>query len=724
MVGSGSSKILTVSYGTFSCTLEGFDDPFSTMRGIAEYFRDLAADDRYFGAEPPTPDAEMLHRIAEREIQRRVESRVQGDGIVLRQLDTGLVEDEDDAPAAEIIEADTPAPKTREASAAPAAPEPAPEPEAEPEAEVEPVEVEVAKDNTIEEKLSRIRAVVERSRSRDLGAAAVVAAEAEDADDEAMEADMSPGFAGDIDATLISQVIAEQDDGYDRVAPGEDTADAAPAWDFSEDATAEEETSEPDEEPEVEDSVEEIEVSLDAHGADETHVPETADRGDDAAGQADMVDEDEDEEDADAVTGAAIAKILAADAEDGDTKASDMPTPAFEEGLDETPEITLEMDGGADSPDASRDADETDDLWAEKDTQATEAFDEFDADEIEDAAEADDMPGADEDGRTLDIDADDLSDWKSDAEKDGLPAEAPSLAETRAERTLSKSSQLRAPDEESERLESQTETAFAENEGSRRRSAIAHLRAAVAATRADRILSRVVGRDAASDPEEQKSYREDLSKVVKPRQESRPLPPSEMEAAEPEAAETEVTEHFVEPQDDVVEVTETERVTSRTTRVKTRMLGPEDTVSAEDFLDETEVVEEEGATPLMLVSELRVSEDAGAAMSPRRAAEEESHASDDEFAAFAEKMGAEGLPDLIEAAAAYSAYVEGNPHFSRPQVMRRVGRVDPIVEESREAALRAFGQLLRQGRIQKLERGQFRVSDATRFNPEHRIAGE
>ena len=82
------------------------------------------------------------------------------------------------------------------------------------------------------------------------------------------------------------------------------------------------------------------------------------------------------------------------------------------------------------------------------------------------------------------------------------------------------------------------------------------------------------------------------------------------------------------------------------------------------------------------------------------------------------------LPDLLEAAAAYTAFVEGNKLFSRPQLMRRVASFETGDEFSREAGLRSFGQLLRQGKIQKLKRGQFTITEETRFNPEARMAGE
>ncbi|MEC7963142.1 MAG: chemotaxis protein CheA, partial [Pseudomonadota bacterium] len=186
-----NNKVLTVSYGTFSCTLEGFDDSFDTMKSIAEYFRDLAADDRYFGAEPPTPDAEMLARIAEREIARQVVARQDEGTIHLRAADSA-------------------APATPPAAAPVAAPVTPPA------AETAPVEtaptvaapIEVADDNTdtpasddsVAAKLQRIRAVVSRNTE------AAAPNYSEDQHAEEMTGELDEALDGALDQVLDAEL--------------------------------------------------------------------------------------------------------------------------------------------------------------------------------------------------------------------------------------------------------------------------------------------------------------------------------------------------------------------------------------------------------------------------------------------------------------------------------------------------------------------------------------
>ena len=92
------------------------------------------------------------------------------------------------------------------------------------------------------------------------------------------------------------------------------------------------------------------------------------------------------------------------------------------------------------------------------------------------------------------------------------------------------------------------------------------------------------------------------------------------------------------------------------------------------------------------------------------------------FAEFADRLGATDLAELLEAAAAYTATVEGQPHFSRPQILKKLASFAEEEEFTREDELRSFGMLLRQGKIQKISRGQFTITEASRFMTEARRA--
>ncbi len=598
----GSTKILTVSYGTFSCTLEGFEDPLGAMRDIAEYFRDLAADDRYFGAEPPTPDVEMLQNIAEKEVNRRVEARLSDTGVALRQVDhkpePDLVQpepeaedpsntpDADDAIAARVASA------ARESSAAEAdTPDTGSGPltfdddflmadEPEDVLAVDP-SARVAADGPAEsvaEKLRRIRAVV----SRNIESKATPEAPKEGGD--AAQASQKRDRALTETIEQITADLAEDEETEPEGTVAEAVA-SEPDVDAAEDTTSDENAEPKPAEKLGRDTSEPLWVRDD---------------------QAEDEGEDQD---------VLLAEPDASDADDGDFDAAESLFTS-----DDKAEASSEAEAKAD------DAEDDDEGIERRISDIIGNLSERINEENEE-----DNP-------------------EDDAEIESLDASGAQTGAVRHPVT-----RLLSNDQDGDvgRLMAETDTKLNEDDVVRRRRVISQMRAAVAATKADRLVSRQVPREAVEELE-RSPYRNDLSQAV------------------------------------------------RTNKGGAESGGRAKTASP----------------PLVLVSSQRV--DSKEAFGDS----EETSDIPEDFADFAATMGAKELPELLEAAAAYTVFGEGHPSFTRPEIMKRVAAVDPTIRMSREESLRSFGQLLRQGKFRKLERGQFTIDQDTKFNPKHRIAGE
>jgi len=754
---NSASKILTVSYGTFSCTLEGFDDPFNTMRAIAEYFRDLAAEDRYFGAEPPTPNAAMLHKIAEREINRRVEANIQENGVILRAGDIKItktsqsgttptvthsvvasaepllgaaVSFDDDSVATRLIRLrEAQAAASRFAVAVPATQD----------------EDEADSDNAQESPI--LQADVWDSSA----AAETLASVMADPDLPLPEPEVLTKIEA---ADAPTQITAPEVEAATSAQPGaEELATLSPA-----DDAAFSDFEEPDADPHDPSLDDGFQVDVPADGETDPSAatvlapsaPEpTVPASDDAILRATlgaMIDPDGDDE-FDATPFAAttvevirveVEQIEVGQIEVGQIEVVDIETSLPTEAIVETQAADLIEPLGVlrkDKPAASEaetsaqtDTRMTDrlqrararvikirriDVIADQATPAAEVVTKsagivVPADKARTTGSSDSViepiivvvaePRVPLSALSAEAEAE-LQRELADLEADLLPAVEPAQVPEQQQRAKTQV-EPQKPDDPSpaddsvNRLISQTNAAMEGPENKRRLAAIAHLKAAVAATFADRKTNAT---PALPGPAERMDpYREDLDRVVRPRRPS--LVPCDSQDASPVSVRPQIESH---------------------------------------------------AAPLVLVSEQRIDRPAAAGakslvtpVRPRRVTSDvlvaDSHDmnadSDDQsgglkaddvnnifadptqpFAEFAERLGAVTMPELMEAAAAYCALQLGRDQFTRPLLLQQIADLPSGDDFNREDCLRGFGTLLRDGRIQKIKRGQFKLSGQSRY---------
>lgn len=79
-----NEQILDVTYGNFSCRLEGFEDSVETMKLVVSFFHELAGHDRFMDVAPQAPDMATLARLTEEQTGAEVDIAGDGNKVSLR----------------------------------------------------------------------------------------------------------------------------------------------------------------------------------------------------------------------------------------------------------------------------------------------------------------------------------------------------------------------------------------------------------------------------------------------------------------------------------------------------------------------------------------------------------------------------------------------------------------------------------------------------------------
>lgn len=729
---SGGRK-LTVSYGTFACTLEGFDDAFATMKAIAEYFRELTEVSPTFGAIPPSPDAAELQRIAERGLQRRVSARVEERNVFLRPEDGAAENTADIFPTGK--------------------------------ADIGPPPDGVAA------RLVRLRNAVLATRSPEDGASSIFGEEAEgesaSAEDAAPVEDSGfPPIAAIVedppeDAGIPDFATARQPTSFED-EDGEESGVREVAERHEDDREQRDERTSAPERPE-------------SHGSDEAVAPDAVASDQPAETDEARVAPDLQDDNAEALEptqagnesstpppdedGIAEALALTADEHDAsdDGDSDRMPeAPAVEEALEDAPvaspvptpragsaapgaaevdiqtasdeppdpaatpqtdadgnpvdqaetapgspseaagELSVDSDGADahlpprhDAPDAPMATHET---HAPVARQATAAAAVGTVAErlrtllLQRRVAAPAAPGAepapDGERRGAETRGDGTAGVRDEHEETASTSIAPS--DTGAEygprrlrdgRSILEGIDRSEREAEVERIVETTRSRFEGEDSQRRVSAFAHLKAAVAATEAERTLGNTTATSAdAADTDPADRYRDDLSRAVMP------LPGNTGRTAGGRPPLVLLETQRVEPAPNQASSIE---------RSVANLIGAQGG-KREGIDDDRPVYPLDDDLPPGVVPEVS-------------------------FPDFVAAEGADTLADLMEAAAAYLTVHEGRQTFSRPQIMRKLALLGGATEGGREDGLRAFGALLREGRINKLGRGMFAISKKSSY---------